>query len=813
MSVLWHKVWHDLWRNKARTLLAVFSIAAGVFAVGGIFGLIDQLLVTMDRSHQAVAPSHVSIILRNFVTQEVVDELAQTPGVAGIDPVNQLSVRYRTEPDAAWKLGTVMERPDYTQQTFDMIRLQEGAWPAEERIAVERLTSQHFNVALGQTVTFEKPAPSGGGASETIDLEVAGVIRHPFVQPPNFGGQAHFFVDAQALEQFGIPQDRFGQLLVQVTEPYSLQKAQEVAGELRSRLADQGYGVIVSLYQDPDKHWGRQFVEGVNLILRIMAVVSLFMSVVLVLTTITALITQQTDQIGVIKAVGGRRGVIIRLYLAVALIYGALALLIALPAGALFAFFMARWQLNLFNIDYSAFRVSVSALLLQVATAFVAPVLAALWPVLKGSALSVREAIATYGLGGDFKFSRFRGLDAVRRAGERLLPTPVAAALGNMFRHTERLTLTILVLTVGGVMFLVIMSLISSTTATLDNELARRGYDVRIGFARSQDAEEVQRLAEEVAGVTAAETWYTTNATILRQGERLQDSAGLGAQLTGIPVDADTIRPIVVEGRWLRPDDQAAVVLSQETAEKNGIAVGDTVVLDLGSLGDAPWQVVGLYRVVYGGGYVTEPIYAPLSAVAEATGQTGQATQVLVRTAPQTLAEITAIADELKTAFEDTGRRVDFYTTSIKLEERDFATNQFNTVVWMLLGLASLVATVGGIGLAGSLGISVVERTREIGVMRAIGARSGTLTGLFMMEGLLQGLISWLLAVPISFVVAQPLARLLGQTMIDVNLDFVYNGSAVLIWLGATVAIAALFSIGPARNATRISVRQALAYS
>jgi putative ABC transport system permease protein len=140
---------------------------------------------------------------------------------------------------------------------------------------------------------------------------------------------------------------------------------------------------------------------------------------------------------------------------------------------------------------------------------------------------------------------------------------------------------------------------------------------------------------------------------------------------------------------------------------------------------------------------------------------------------------------------------VDFYTTSIKLEERQFAANQFDTVVWMLLGLAMLVATVGGIGLMGSLGIGVVERTREIGVMRAIGAQSRTIMGLFMLEGVLQGLISWVLAVPIAFAVGGPLARLLGQTMIDVDLDYAFN-------LPAT---------GPARNATRISVRQSLAYA
>jgi putative ABC transport system permease protein len=240
--------------------------------------------------------------------------------------------------------------------------------------------------------------------------------------------------------------------------------------------------------------------------------------------------------------------------------------------------------------------------------------------------------------------------------------------------------------------------------------------------------------------------------------------------------------------------------------------VGDTIVLDLGRLGDAPWEVVGTYRVVYGGGFATEAIYAPLSALEDATGRAGRATRVMVRTIPKSLVATTIIADQLKTRFEEAGVKVDFYTTGIKLEEREFATNQFSTVVGMLAGLAALVASVGGIGLMGSLGISVMERTREIGVMRAIGAGSGTIMGLFMLEGLLQGLISWALAVPISFLVAGPLARLLGQAMIDVDLDFTYNWPAVLVWLGLVLLISVMFSTGPARNATRISVRQSLAY-
>jgi putative ABC transport system permease protein len=112
----------------------------------------------------------------------------------------------------------------------------------------------------------------------------------------------------------------------------------------------------------------------------------------------------------------------------------------------------------------------------------------------------------------------------------------------------------------------------------------------------------------------------------------------------------------------------------------------------------------------------------------------------------------------------------------------------------------------------GSLSISVVERTREIGVMRAIGAQSGTMMGMFVMEGVLQGLLSWAMAVPISFVIGKPMANALGQAIFEANLDYTYNFEAVVIWLVIMLMISTLASILPARNATVISVRESLAY-
>ena len=155
MGVLWDKVWFDLWQRKARTLLAVLSIAVGVFAIGAIFGLTDQLLSGMNEAHQAVAPSHLNIILRNFIDRETVESLTDIPGVVGVEPINIATVRYKTAPDAPWQSASAVARDNYEHQTFDWLILKEGAWPDKDGVGVERITSEYYDIPLGSELIFE----------------------------------------------------------------------------------------------------------------------------------------------------------------------------------------------------------------------------------------------------------------------------------------------------------------------------------------------------------------------------------------------------------------------------------------------------------------------------------------------------------------------------------------------------------------------------------------------------------------------------------------------------------------------------------
>jgi putative ABC transport system permease protein len=106
----------------------------------------------------------------------------------------------------------------------------------------------------------------------------------------------------------------------------------------------------------------------------------------------------------------------------------------------------------------------------------------------------------------------------------------------------------------------------------------------------------------------------------------------------------------------------------------------------------------------------------------------------------------------------------------------------------------------------------VIERTKEIGVMRAIGAQSRTIIGMFLLEAVVQGMLSWIIAVPLALLVTPVMANALGLTLFKSQLDYAFNIQAVFVWLATILVIAALASIVPARNATKINVRQSLTY-
>jgi putative ABC transport system permease protein len=126
--------------------------------------------------------------------------------------------------------------------------------------------------------------------------------------------------------------------------------------------------------------------------------------------------------------------------------------------------------------------------------------------------------------------------------------------------------------------------------------------------------------------------------------------------------------------------------------------------------------------------------------------------------------------------------------------------------------MAGVLALVGGIGLMGTLSINVLERTREIGVLRAIGASNGSVAQLVIVEGLMIGGLSWLAGMAMAYPLSCVLSSAVGIALIRTPLENTFAWSGVVVSLVVVVVLAAVASFLPAWNATRSSVRAALSY-
>jgi putative ABC transport system permease protein len=110
------------------------------------------------------------------------------------------------------------------------------------------------------------------------------------------------------------------------------------------------------------------------------------------------------------------------------------------------------------------------------------------------------------------------------------------------------------------------------------------------------------------------------------------------------------------------------------------------------------------------------------------------------------------------------------------------------------------------------MSINVLERTREIGIMRAIGAADGAIRQIVLSEGLTIATLAWLIGALISLPLSYAMCYFFGRVLLNAPLTWSYALPAVAMWLGIMLLVAAAASLLPARAAVRLTVREVLAY-
>jgi putative ABC transport system permease protein len=813
-STRWRKVVRELWSNRTRTTLVIASIAVGIFAVGTV-----QLLRSVILNELKVIYAETNVaqatIFTSGVDEAQLDAIRRMGEVADVQGRSSLVVKVQTAPDKQENLVvTAIDdfddiRINRIQPIFELpsnpqVGAERTVWPAENEIVIERSgfssdTALPPNLQVGDTLAlqFQDDRPR--------DVTLTGVVYEPNGFSANFSGQATGYVDFDTFERLGGSRT-YQQVFIRVNGTPEQQLDQEyitgVANQVADKIEKGGYTVARVQVPEPGKLALQDLFDALALLLTPLGLLALILSGFLVINTISALMAQQVRQIGVMKAVGAKRYQLVGMYLAAVMAYSLAALAVAVPLTVLAGGGIAAFLGTFINIDFPRWSLPPYVFAIQLLVGLLTPLLAALVPVFKGTGMTVREAVSDYGTNSEQVRDGWltKALNSVRG-----LSRPMQLSLRNTFRRRGRLALTLITLVLGGMLFMTVGSVRSSLNGLIEQSLDYYQFDVQIQFEQPYRTQRVEQVARSLPGVAVVEGWLGAQATPI-----LPDGAdGDTLTITALQSDSAMVQPTLTDGRWLLPEDENAIVISQNVlASQPDLKPGDTMLLEIGQK-EYEFTVVGIARVL-GGPPNVIPVYVNYPYYSRLTADVNRSSSLQIKLDPASGLTMEDAAKILDERLEANGYNVASTFTIDTL--RRFTGAFFDIIVYLLLAMGVLIASVGALGLAGTMSTNVLERTREIGVMRAIGASDGSVLRIVIVEGIIIGLLSWAMGALLAFPVGALLAQTVGVVLFQSALPYVFSASGLATWLAIVVVLATLASFLPAWKASRLTVREVLAY-
>lgn len=798
---LLRKTWFDLWQDKSRTLQVVLVIALGAIGIGLVIGGRNLIASSVLEGWQSAEPAHIKLSVNPPLSAEQIERLERIDGVFQAEGLFTSGIEWRIAGTDEWQTGTLNGRDDYREQKMALDGLLSGDWPTRDTAGVGKISVGTPQVFEGDTIEVR--------FGDTVrTLTVTGMLD-PVGPTPVFG--ENFYVDGRTFERI-TGRDTYN--LVQTRDNgWDPDRAEQTDLRIQDYFEEIGVdsvGVLFPFQQriiPPDVPPAESILNALFLLLGVLGAVVVVLGIFLVYNSISAIVNQQIGQIGVMKAIGADARQVAWSYLVLVLAYGTLAAAVSIPIGAAAATGLQVFFGNFLNLEIFEVSVDTTALMAQVGISLVAPMLAALIPLRQGMTITVREAISTFGLSSAIGFVD-RLVARVSNVSYSILLT-----VGNTFRNQRRAIIIVAALVVAGAIFMMVMGLNDATAYTFGDKLAEvHNYQVSLALDEPERSQAVFDDALAVDGVSAVEGWLVVGASARPASQADKSVTDARITIIGRPPATDFYNPIIEDGRALAAADENAAVVSANIAAEKGWAVGDSLTLEDNRGRAFDVTIAGLLFDPA----TNTAVHVPLATLQRELRQAGLINALAAQTADTTVTGQTAAAEALAQALEADGIGV---RPNGPLGETTIAGlsaqlgDGFAIILNLLAVMAVVIALVGGVGLSGVLSLSVLERRREIGVMRAIGAGNWQVTRLFVGEGVLLGALSWAIALPLSIPLAWLFSSFALSFALNQQLVYRFTPAGAAAWLVIIVILAILASALPARGASKVSVRESLSYS
>jgi putative ABC transport system permease protein len=813
--LLFIKLLRDIQTTWERMVMMVIAISVSLIVFSGMWYARTLVQSNTASGYGSTNPASARITLEPGVMPDKTDEfLAAAKAEPG---VIDATMRQVTNVKLQKESGGLKSLQLFVAAAADPIRIatfkiEQGAgWPPPpDSILIERSTLESLKLKVSDKVDVI------GFDGRATQLTVTGSVHD---QSLALAGQEAGvgYIQSNTLPLLGKP-PALDQLVITIADQPGLEIPSRdrdtivrTALSLVDRLkAMPGIAVKQVAVPTPYEHPHQAISYSVLNALSAFGLLSLFLSSILIATMFNGLLTQQIPQIGMMKAIGARSSRILQLYMIMVLLVSVLATVLAFVPGMVLGRTLAQMVLSsALNIDVASLSIPWWELGTVILAGVFVPLLIALLPLIRASRRTVREALDERGVAeqqGRITIRLFSWLGRLDRVDRTLL-----AAFRNLFRRQARLFLSVGLLATGGAIFVSgfnVMAGFQAIPYTIYNE---QRWDVEIRLSEPASFSELTAIVEKVPGVSRVETWNVITTSIQNAGEinvtRTYPDQGHGSLgLSAVPPSTSMlIPPPITEGRWLNPKDTDSVVLPPSIRQTMpDVRVGDSVQL---SVEDRPttWRVIGIT-----GGMGGSCPCVTQKGFARASDRQDQANVIRIITDQHDKDARTAIGRAAAQALTEAG---------IKPQEPRsinsvVASTEGHSVilVGVILLIASTIGIVGLIGLGSTMSTNVIERTREFGVMKAIGASGSIVRRLVVFEGVFIAGVSCVVAAIPAMALTWAMGAGLGNLFLGTPIPLEVSAQGTAIWILVVIVGAALATLAPASQAARLTVREALAY-
>src|SRR5947209_6112309 len=739
-SALTRKSFADVTRRPGRTILVILGILISVFGLSAVNFADSALGAAISYSHDThLAPDIQFLVDR--VSPSLASQLASVPNVQTVQFESTFSSRWRTTGAGQHVNIDIIGYTDFSDVQLNSFQLTSGHLPGKGEIVLESSDRALSSFAVGDTITVE--APQGG-----VSLRVVGSTRTIGALSAGFATTALAYMSQDGLSSI-TGMNSMNTILIKASHT-SDSRLHETARALAAVLHKNGVTVLnVRVVSDVI---GASTISGILLVLRMVSLIALLLTSFLIINTMTTLVAEQTKVIGIMKAVGGIQEKILRSYLVSVGIYGAIGTTLGIGLGIAGGSAIATFIANIITIDLGSLQVPPGAILTSVLVGMGIPLLAALFPLWRGTRITVREAMAAYGVNSGGKqpglFSR------VAR-----VPQTTLLGVRGLFRRRGRAILTLLALTLSGATFLAVQTTNGSVDGTITQLFNTYSFDVS-SFTIPHSYSEMRTQVMALPNVARVEPIVFVEAT----------TPWRVIEMTGLQSDTQLYHRQLIAGRWSNANDAQALVISDAAASKGHLQVGDRLTFS-SATNTASWKIIGIVHDVSNAGPGSPG--AGLTNFANLNAFDGRPADLTTGLMIQAKDHTQSAVDLLANRVDETLSRLGVSPTT-ETQQQNIQRNQGQLQIIAVLrdAVAVIVALVGILGLSNTLTTSVLERRREIGILRSLGARGRQVAGVFWIEGIAFSLIAWIVAVLLGIPGAYIFVKLLSAVLLEMDLSF-----------------------------------------